>query len=344
MLPLKPLPRTLAAALRDVEHSKLAVRQAAVRDLARLAEGTERPQALSALVKALAKDQAPEVRAAAAVALADAGAGECLKEILRATCDGDLYVRQMALVALGEIAEPGDADALSAVRIALNAAAPPIRFQALVALHRLAEEDVEEAIIDHLQDADAEIRYVALRIAEERWASAEEPARGKAPEAICAKARAALDDSSPAVRLAAGILLARLGESSGAEAVARALNDSRALREAEDEQAAIELAGELGLESAQPGLRRRAWGGLLRQSPFAWEARIALARLGDRRAQKTILRGLEAWTRDARTLAVAAAGRARLSEAREAISAMQGDDARADPHAVAEALRALDAG
>ena len=268
MLPLSPLPRTLSAALRDVKHAKPRVRQAALRDLARLAESAERAQALSALVTALAKDQTPEVRAAAAVALADAKAGEHLKEILRATRDPDLYVRQMALVALGELAEPGDAEALSAVRIALNAAAPPIRFQALVALNRLADDDADESIIDHLEDADPEIRYVALRIAEERWAPAETPAPRKAPERVRAKARRALDDGSPAVRLAAGILMARLGEQDGAEAVARALNDSRSPREAEDEHAAIELAGELGLKEAEPGLRRRAWGGLLGQSPF----------------------------------------------------------------------------
>jgi len=343
MLPLSPLPRTLSAALRDIEHSKPTVRQAAVRDLGRLAGSAERSQALAALAKVLSKDAAPEIRAAAAVALADAGARECLNEILRATRDADQHVRQMALIALGELAEPGDPEALAAARIALGAAAPALRFQALVALHRLAESDAEEVIIEHLEDSDPEIRYIALRILEERWTFAEGRATKKAPEQVRTKARAALDDSSPAVRLAAGILLARLGEREGAQAIADALNDSRALREAEDEQTAIDLAGELGLKAAEPGLRRRAWG-VWQKSPFAWEARIALARLGDPRARKSILRGLEAWTRDARTLAVAAAGRARLSEARELISAMRGDEARADPHAVAEALQALDAG
>ena len=41
-----------------------------------------------------------------------------------------------------------------------------------------------------------------------------------------------------------------------------------------------------------------------------------MARLGDPQAKAAILKGLAAFTRDARTIAVAAAGRARLREAR----------------------------
>lgn len=45
--------------------------------------------------------------------------------------------------------------------------------------------------------------------------------------------------------------------------------------------------------------------------------------------------------RDVRTLAVAAAGRARLVAARERILAMRGNPARADPTAVDEALAVI---
>jgi hypothetical protein len=53
------------------------------------------------------------------------------------------------------------------------------------------------------------------------------------------------------------------------------------------------------------------------------------------------LRGLSAFTRDARTIAVAAAGRARLSEARSILRRMT--PAQADPDTVAEALAELEA-
>jgi HEAT repeat protein len=77
------------------------------------------------------------------------------------------------------------------------------------------------------------------------------------------------------------------------------------------------------------------------RDPFAWQARVALARLGHDRARQGILKGLRAWTRDVRTLAVAAAGRARLTEARALIETMRGDPERADPEAVEVALGLL---
>jgi hypothetical protein len=116
--------------------------------------------------------------------------------------------------------------------------------------------------------------------------------------------------------------------------------------DAEDVAAAIERCGELGLEQARIGLERRAFGSTfgLRRDPFAWHARVALARMGHGRAAKEIIAELGAFTRDQRTLAVAAAGRARLVAARPRIEAMRGDASRADADAVDEALRSLDLG
>jgi hypothetical protein len=64
--------------------------------------------------------------------------------------------------------------------------------------------------------------------------------------------------------------------------------------------------------------------------------------MGHERACREILRELGDRDRDVCTLAVAAAGRARLSAARERILALRGSG-RADPHAVDEALAALSA-
>jgi HEAT repeat protein len=105
----------------------------------------------------------------------------------------------------------------------------------------------------------------------------------------------------------------------------------------------MELCAELGLEAARPGLAARAWGGWLGSaSPLAFQARVALARLGDERARDHILRGLSSWSRETRTRAVAAAGQARLEAARARLLQMRGDESRADPESVSEALRALD--
>jgi hypothetical protein len=116
-----------------------------------------------------------------------------------------------------------------------------------------------------------------------------------------------------------------------------------ATREAEDEAAAVELLGELRIEEARPHLERRAFGFLrLGADRFAWQAMVALARMGHARARSRIVRDLGSWSRDRRTLAVAAAGRALITEARPLIEAMRGDEGRADPSAVDVALEQLD--
>jgi len=146
----------------------------------------------------------------------------------------------------------------------------------------------------------------------------------------------------PSVRLAAAILLARVGDKSGADVIRAVVERKDRVASLEDEQAALELAGELQISEARPALARRAFGffGLFRD-PLAWHARVALARLGDEQAKAAILRGLSAFTRDARTIAVAAAGRARLGEARTILQRMT--PAEADPETVAAALSEIEA-
>jgi hypothetical protein len=98
----------------------------------------------------------------------------------------------------------------------------------------------------------------------------------------------------------------------------------------------------LGLVKAEPLLERRAFSKWSRD-PASFHARVALARLGNQRAKDAILRGLDAWTFASRTLAVAAAGRAGLVEARPRIEALAKTPGRADATAVQEALRLLEA-
>jgi hypothetical protein len=65
--------------------------------------------------------------------------------------------------------------------------------------------------------------------------------------------------------------------------------------------------------------------------------------MGHVRARSRIMRDLRSWSRDRRTLAVAAAGRAQLAEARPLVEAMKGDEGRADADTVALALDQLTA-
>jgi HEAT repeat protein len=337
MFGIRSLPRTLEAALRDLRHAKNETRISALRDLVRLSETSDRARALSALCEVLASDAELHVRAAAALALGDAGAKESREALLAAAQSGPVQVREMAIAALGEIADPDDQPVLSLLEAARADAAPELRFQALIALNRLARSTLLERLVDASRDLDAEVRQIAFRLAEEQVAD------GVAlPEPLRMRARAALRDDVPSVRLAAAILLARVGDACGSDVIRAVVERKDRVASLEDEQAAIELSGELQISDARPALSRRAFGffGLFRD-PLAWHARVALARLGDPQAKAAILRGLSAFTRDARTIAVAAAGRARLREAYPILRGMT--PAQADPETVAEALAELEA-
>jgi HEAT repeat protein len=336
-----PLPRTLEAALRDVGSPKPTVRAEALRDLCRYGDD-ERERVLRALESALRADEAPPVRSAAALGLADLGASEALPTLLLAVEDDDAHVRQMAITALGEI---GDARATERLRRALGDKRPEVRFQAAIAFPRVcaSRSDAVDALVKATRDDDPLVCQIALRMAEELGEAA-----GSVDDAVLERARALVGAKAPVVRVAAAVVLARGSDDpSAAEPVLVAVaNGSIQTTDGEDEAAAIELCGELGLEAARPGLEKRAFGGMmgLFRDRFAWHARVALARMGHARAAEAILRDLASWDRDQRTLAVAAAGRARLAAARPELEAMRGDARRADPDAVAEALRALGAG
>jgi HEAT repeat protein len=337
MFGLEPLPRSLEAALRDAADPKERVRLSAVRDLAHHA-GTE-PSAVTALVERLGGDPAPEVRAAAALALADAEARDGLDALVAAAAEGHPRVRQMSLIALGELGPGTDPRIGEIVSAALDDAAPALRFQALIAASALGLGAAESALVAATEDTDGEVRHIALRLLEER-ATQDEVVPS---QHVLAAARRRLDDGSLRVRLAAAILLARAGDRSGARVIVEGVAATNEAVDPDDEQAAVVLAGELALGDAVAGLERRAFNPLGFGRHFAFEARIALARLGNARARAVILRSLGAYSRDARTLAVVAAGRAGLAEARPLLLAMQDDPRRADADAVKEALAALDA-
>ena len=336
MFGARPLPRTLEAALRDLSAERAPARAASVRELAGHADEA-RERVIRGLQKAL-RDDAAEVRAAAATALADAGGGEALPDLLVAVEDQNALVRQMAISALGEI---GDARATERLRRALGDPRAEVRFQAVMAFPRVvaSSDDALAALVAATEDEDAFVCHIAVRMVDE--------VRGEAaphPD-VLRRARQLLGHASPEVRVASAILLAHdtEGRVRSLEILAQVGRGELRTGDREDEAAAIELCGDLGLTTARPGLERRAFGGLLglRRDPLAWHARVALARMGHERACREILRELGDRDRGVCSLAVAAAGRARLAAARERLLALKGDARRADPDAVDEALAAL---
>ncbi len=328
-----PLPRNLEASFRDLASENAATRISSVRDIVShsLRSDTTRARAIGLLEQVLRHDGVPGVRAAAALGLADVVAGEALSTLLVAVEDDDAHVRQMALVAIGEI---GDVRATQRLERALRDVRPEIRYQALIAFTRVAKDDegrIATALLEGLDDEDDSIRYIAMRLAEERLAA--DPSATPDPR-LAGRAEQLLGAEDPAVSVVAALYLTRLGHPRARPVVLDVIAETRGTPELEDEQACVELAGELAMVEATPHLERRAWGtrrvvravlswGAGDRASCAWHARIALARMGHARARGEIMAELSSWRRERRNAAVVAVGRARLIEAREALERLQ---------------------
>jgi HEAT repeat protein len=311
------------------------VRESAVRDLVKHADES-REDVVRALERALRDDDAPSVRSAAALGLADVGGSEALPALLVAMEDADVHVRQMAITALGEI---GDSRATERLRRALVDQRAEVRFQVVIAFARVCNDDagIIEALLARLHDTDPLVCHIALRVAEE----VAERNGGEIDPLVLDRAKELLTHASSLVRVAAAITLARTGSRLGTKVLVALIRGAIKTEDAEDEATAIELAGMLGLEEARVGLEKRAFGGIFGRDRHAWHARVALARMGHERAIREIMRDLDAWDRSKRTLAVAAIGRAQIRSAEPSLRAMVGNVSRADPHALQEALAAL---
>ncbi len=337
MFRLSPLTRNLDAALRDVVDVKAPVRASAAHDLGRQ-DDEHRERVVRALETAL-KDEEPIVRAAAAEALGDLRALEALAPLLVAVEDEDGSVREQAIVALGELRDPR---ATVRLQRALKDPRPEVRFQAVMAYPRVtaSHADAMSALVRATSDEDELVAHIAFRMAEEL---ADEKNEG-IDARIVDRAVASLDHASARVRAVAAVLATSAKDTRGHTTLVGVVDGTVATQESEDITAAIELAGERAITAAKPGLEKRAFGGLFGygRDPFSWHARTALARMGDARACEEILRDLGSMSHHKRTLAVAAAGRARLERARSLIVAMKGKPARAAQSAVDSALTMLD--
>jgi HEAT repeat protein len=325
------LPRSLEASFRDVGAERAPIRASAIRDIVRYAllSDTTRMRAIPILERALRDDDAAEVRAEAAVGLADVSAEEALPTLLVSVEDEDATVCQMALSALGEIADPRATQRLAR---ALSDDRPEVRYQAVIAFARVAKDDpptVASAIASALDDPDEAIRYIAMRVAEEFGVDGEPLRDGRLVE----RAEQLVQTPDEPVAVVAALYLARLGRPSGRQIVVEVVMGRHKTPELEDEQACVELVGELRLREAIPHLEQRVWGprrffrsvlswGAGDRSSCAWHARTSLARMDHPKAKAEILSDLASWKRETREAAVVAAGRARIGEARTALETL----------------------
>ncbi len=339
-----PLPRKFHACERDLGSEKVEVRASAVMDLVRHTRDPEtRARALELLGKAL-KDPAARVRASAAVALADGDGGhELVPDLIAAVDDDDDEVRQLSIAALGELLAAGSSEArvrsetatadraIPRLQRALEDSRPSMRYQATIALARVAtdEETRVRALLRASSDDDMNVRYLAMRLAEEH---AMPP-----PERLRVRAIALLDDEEPDVAAAAAIYLGQAGDEKAKPVLRRVVRGETKIQ-LEDEREAVELTGKLGMRDVIPDLERRAFG-MLRfvRDTTPYHAMIALARMDHPRAVAAITGDLGSRSRKRREAAVVAAGRAHIAAARERIAKL---DVSAELRE--EALRAFD--
>jgi HEAT repeat protein len=337
----RPLPRTLEASLRDMRDDKERVRRSAIVDLARHAREQVSEPIQAALLRALG-DKDPMVRTEAAYALGDGHVADALPALLMAIDDESPRVRQAAIDSIGAIADPR---ATSRLVRALKDERADVRFQAIIALSKVSPEHARECVLEAGSDDDPHVRYIAVRVAEELCSGSQGSPGSpiEVDESVEQAAMRWLEDIDERVRVASAILLARSGNLSGERFLLAAIEGRVSGLDPEDETAVLEIIGARKIERAIPALERRAFAWRRRWRPDAgsWMAVVSLARLGHPRACGQILRDLQSWSRDRRTMAVAAAGLARLADATEVIQRMRGNERQADPHAVDEALGQL---
>ena len=140
--------------------------------------------------------------------------------------------------------------------------------------------------------------------------------------------------------LAAAIFLAVLGEAAGSARLVEVVNERRRIVQHGDGSSPGAVRASSAPRRHPRPRASRVWL-LAAAGRSRGHARVALAELGDARAKQVILRGLSAWSRDARTLAAAAAAAHAYRGARAA-----GADARrpsgAEAGGVSDALALID--
>src|SRR5258708_3339069 len=169
------------------------------------------------------------------------------------------------------------AAAIAALERALRDLRPEVRYQAIIAFVRAAAAGaggagdapdapaVASALGAALDDADDEIRYIALRLAEEHRVGGD-AARDLRERAASLLARAAgghahrVGRGEGSLAVVAALYLARIGDARGGPAVLDGVPGRRRTTVLGAERACGAIAGELAVRRASPDLARRVRG------------------------------------------------------------------------------------
>ena len=172
------------------------------------------------------------------------------------------------------------------------------------------------------RDDDEAIVHIALRLAEERVL-----AKAKLPAELLERAASLLSAEHADVAAAAAILLGTAKDPRGKDLLLQIATGSGVrgrMPAKEEEQAAVELVGLLGYEAAREALVRRAFGvARFVKDTCAFSAKVALAALGDARAKTEMIDALaktDGRHAALRESAIVACGRARILDAKDALS------------------------
>jgi HEAT repeat protein len=322
---------TLEAALRDLRSDKPRVRSAAADALAGLREASpaEELAVYQALLRATRDDEAA-VRYSAVCTLVELEMRDAVRRLFELCDDADSLVGQAAIAGLGEL---GVAEAFEPLALLLQTASAPLRFQAALSIAQIDAARAAPLLIEALADRDAEVQANAAAALGDcaRAGVVEDALRALA----CARLSGLLEAAPPDLRLEAALALAWLGDRRATAPLCDVLADAgRGV-------AAAEALARLRDPAALPALRRvrgRFWAPRVARVA----ASAALARLGEGDGEREFL--LDRARRgpaDARGLAIAALGEARVPGAREVLEgilARRRDDQAA---AAAAALGAL---
>jgi HEAT repeat protein len=345
---LPPLPRTVAAALRDADSKRPDVRRSAVVDLVRHVDSSERQAVVAALRQSLRSDDDPTIRAMTAIAIADNAITALLPDLLQALEDSEPRVQQMALLALGELANTAETEVIEAIRPLLRSMLPALRYQALVAWRRLAGTAGMTEIVAALDDDDREVRWVAWTLLEESI-DQQKPSSSETstPRYSVAERETLLktlhsrgDDACMRIWVVGASVLLHLGDPAPMtrllERVERTSGVSRA-----DLVAITQRFGRLKFEPARKWLARHARRGWF-EGALGWPATVALAALGDPAAEQAVLVELDSLSVRRRGRALAAILDLGMVAALDQLKRLEGQASGVDAWLVRETLVALE--
>jgi HEAT repeat protein len=197
--------------LRDLAGGSPRARAFAAHALGSVADPTEKPRALRALITGL-EDDRPEVRAEAAASLGELKEPGAIPALVKRLDDGVAVVRQNAAIALGSI---GHADGFEPLRDALRDGPVDLRFQAATSLAEIDAVRAYEPLVAALDDRDPQVVGAAAlslgAIGDKR---------------IVAHLVTLLDHAESATRFDVAYALAELGDPAGRPILIAALNES----------------------------------------------------------------------------------------------------------------------